>query len=967
MPPRSRKHFYLLIIAVSYMALPLYAAIEDIPFIPPVYNYTTNSYRAGNQNWAIAQGGNGMLYFGNDNGLLSFDGTNWHLHVLPNKLSVKSIYVDTSNTGERIYVGSFEEFGYFERDPANQLVYYSLKGLATDYEFHNDEVWTIYPFQNKIYFQTFSAIFVFDGKQVKGKQVETINPSPAVLYFFPFEEDTMYAQLINSDFCRFDGEVFHPVVSREQLGDDNVVAVLPRGNDRLLVTSKNGLFLYSELGNSLTRWRVSLDEELEDGIVNRALFTGDSYVFGMLNSGLYAMNEDGSRKWHIERHNGLNNNTVLALFLDRERNIWAALDNGISTIQIHSSLSFFEPADIQVGLVEDVLVHENNVYLATNQGIYYFPNKDGVLSRVPGFDIQSWFIKAFGDQVFVGHNQGTSLLQQGKEERIEGARTGGMDMKEGIIHGKNVLLESSYTSLYIYQKDISGSWVFSHRVDGFSDLIKNIEIDHAGNIWAGHMYKGVYRLRLDEALRTISVLENYVSLDTMRGNNTSSNHPIHVMKLRGRIVLSDGRRFYTYDDLDQAIIPYEQLNADLPGFGDTHRIVPVNDQLFWFIRNKEYALISFDDNRYTSVDRVPFNILNNPPNEGRGNVYITTNNISILCLNGGIAQYTLRDGEQQLSGELAIASIEVYDREMDSTYYLKTGNSGELSHRNNQIAFHFSFPEFSKKTFYLEGFLEGYDSRWGQANDQLIILYQNLPPGEYNLKARVVDSSQHVLSTLTYAFRINPPWYKTGWAFVSYILIFLIIIIIFIQAHVRRVVANKNKLFEEQEKKRLAQIDRQEREITSLKNERLESDLVYKGKQLASASMMIINHSEFLKGLRSTIQSQILSGKINRTEGVSLLNHIDNNITDEAEWDRFQENFDLIHENFFRRLKEEYPSLTPTDLKLCSLLRLNYSTKEIAEMLNLSVRGVETARYRLRKKLDLSESENLVNFMIEFK
>ena len=215
-----------------------------------------------------------MLYFGNDNGLLSFDGTNWHLHVLPNKLSVKSIYVDTSNTGERIYVGSFEEFGYFERDPANQLVYYSLKGLATDYEFHNDEVWTIYPFQNKIYFQTFSAIFVFDGKQVKGKQVETINPSPAVLYFFPFEEDTMYAQLINSDFCRFDGEVFHPVVSREQLGDDNVVAVLPRGNDRLLVTSKNGLFLYSELGNSLTRWRVSLDEELEDGIVNRALFTG---------------------------------------------------------------------------------------------------------------------------------------------------------------------------------------------------------------------------------------------------------------------------------------------------------------------------------------------------------------------------------------------------------------------------------------------------------------------------------------------------------------------------------------------------------------------------------------------------------------------------------------------------------------------------------------------------------------------
>lgn len=165
----------------------------------------------------------------------------------------------------------------------------------------------------------------------------------------------------------------------------------------------------------------------------------------------------------------------------------------------------------------------------------------------------------------------------------------------------------------------------------------------------------------------------------------------------------------------------------------------------------------------------------------------------------------------------------------------------------------------------------------------------------------------------------------------------------------------------------LAQIDRQEKEITALKNERLEADLVHKGKQLASASMMIINHSEFLKNLRSTIQSHILNGKINRTEGNLLLSQIANNITDEDEWIRFQENFDLIHENFFRELKKQYPSLTPTDLKLCSLLRLNYTTKEIAEMLNLSVRGVETARYRLRKKLELSENDNLVDFMIGFK
>ena len=131
--------------------------------------------------------------------------------------------------------------------------------------------------------------------------------------------------------------------------------------------------------------------------------------------------------------------------------------------------------------------------------------------------------------------------------------------------------------------------------------------------------------------------------------------------------------------------------------------------------------------------------------------------------------------------------------------------------------------------------------------------------------------------------------------------------------------------------------------------------------------MTLINHSELLKNLRENVQSLILTGKIHRYEGNELLKMIENNIPEEDEWNLFQSNFDLIHQNFFRNLKDRYPSLTPTDLKLCSLLRLNYSSKEIADMLNISIRGVEAARYRLRKKLSLGESDNLVDFMINFK
>jgi len=248
----------------------------------------------------IAQGSNGVIYVGNNNGLLSFEGVNWRLHPLPNNLSVKSIFIDSAITPERIYVGSFEEFGYFEPDQTNQLIYHSLKNLAKDYPFHNDEVWTIHPFNGKIYFQSFSAVFVYDGKTVT-----TMEPSPEVLYFFPVGEK-MFAQLINSDFYRFDGERFHRVFRRNQLNDDNVVAVLPFDDDYLLVTSKSGLFRFSENDQTLIPWKISAAPELQEAIINRAILSGNTqYVFGTLNSGVFAIDKEGNKLWHINRSNGL--------------------------------------------------------------------------------------------------------------------------------------------------------------------------------------------------------------------------------------------------------------------------------------------------------------------------------------------------------------------------------------------------------------------------------------------------------------------------------------------------------------------------------------------------------------------------------------------------------------------------------------------------------------------------------------
>ena len=80
----------------------------------------------------------------------------------------------------------------------------------------------------------------------------------------------------------------------------------------------------------------------------------------------------------------------------------------------------------------------------------------------------------------------------------------------------------------------------------------------------------------------------------------------------------------------------------------------------------------------------------------------------------------------------------------------------------------------------------------------------------------------------------------------------------------------------------------------------------------------------------------------------------------------FEESFNQLHDNFFKRLKQHYPDLTPGDLKLAAYLKMNLSSKEIAALLNISLRGIENKRYRLRRKMNLEPDDNLTEILINF-
>ena len=251
---------------------------NPVPFSPIVRNYSVLDYNAGNENWAVAQDERGVMYFGNNSGLLRYDGSRWKLFPLPTSGIVRAVYVASDR---RIYVGSFEEFGYFEQNDLNLLEYHSLKEQVKGFDFHNDEIWTIVEQGENIIFQSFGSYFIYDGKGTKGVRCPEL---PLNLFRIG---DTLYSQLINGGVCTFAGDKFIPLISRQELGDSDVLAGLPYPGGMLLLTRNSGGYIHTSSG--IRPWHTDSDEELKRHTVNRAVMTKDScYVIGTISNWLSA-------------------------------------------------------------------------------------------------------------------------------------------------------------------------------------------------------------------------------------------------------------------------------------------------------------------------------------------------------------------------------------------------------------------------------------------------------------------------------------------------------------------------------------------------------------------------------------------------------------------------------------------------------------------------------------------------------
>lgn len=193
---------------------------------PQIINYSNEVYKGGLQNWSVDQDASGMMYFGNNEGMMVFDGYHWTLYPLPNNTIVRSVAVDSSN---RVFVGGQDELGYFEANKWGELVYHSLVSLIAEDEQEFADVWRIEIVEDGVFFMTNNRIFRYHGQQI------SVDKPKDTWQFMAEVAGKLYAQGLGQGLMSYDEGYWKPLANHKDLENSPVTHLLPYSGDTLFV------------------------------------------------------------------------------------------------------------------------------------------------------------------------------------------------------------------------------------------------------------------------------------------------------------------------------------------------------------------------------------------------------------------------------------------------------------------------------------------------------------------------------------------------------------------------------------------------------------------------------------------------------------------------------------------------------------------------------------------------------------
>ena len=929
---------------------------------PHIRNFAKTDYKAGTQNWGITQDQMKFMYFANNDGVLQFDGLHWNLIEVSDNSPVRSIFTSNQNI---IYVGLFNDFGMLVKNQKGRFSYKSLRHLIPENITEFDDIWKIHETPYGIVFQAYDYLFI-----LKENSVEAIKPHSRFHFSFAVGERLFVQEPGIGLFEYTDGKTKR-VGWDSQLTGKEIWSIFPYKENGLLIgTARNGLYKFEN--GILEKWATPANELIENYKLFSSVSIGNNYfAYGTILNGVVITNTEGEIVQHINRDKGLQNNTVLSLFADQSQNLWLGLDNGIDYLEINSPVSFLLNNE-GLGTGYTCRIFNNNLYVGTNQGLFVrsfdnFSYRNTEFELVENTTGQVWFLDEFDGQLICGHNVGTFA--------VEGTRATKITDVEGIwkfIRLKNhpdLLLGGHYNGLILLQKNDSG-WQFLKKIKGFNESSRYLAQDEAGNIWMSHGAKGIFRITLNAEPDSVSEVKIYTAENGLPATMQNT-----LFQYNNKIFISSVTGIYEYRQADDSFIISEEMTELLKINSQLRTLEEDESGNIWFIAENESGVLrQNEDLTYTKIIS-PFKQLDERYVNGFEFIYPYSEKYVFWGIDQGFGLYS-SEFTKSYSQPFPSHITKVEVPHIDSTLYLPgLENTDELTipYKKNAFRFHYTAPFFEYgDRLEFSYLLENYTDNWSLWSENSFKDYTNLPAGEYvfKLKARNIYGIESGVST--FAFGISPPWYASAVAYYSYLALFLI----FVFALMKFIVQRMEKARKKEQEKHMAELKTRveefhhqglvaEKEIMKLKNEKLENEMVFRNKELANQTMSIIQKNQFLAKIKDELQRLRKKGdeEIQKNKLNTLLKKIDKEIDNKQQNHVFETYFDEVHNEFFTSLKSKYPQISPREMRLCAYIRMDLTSKEIAVLLNITERGVEIGRYRLRKKLELSRDTNLSTFL----
>ncbi|MBC7409607.1 MAG: histidine kinase, partial [Arcicella sp.] len=529
-------------------------AQELLPFVE---NYSKSNYQGDNQIWSVAQGNDNAMYFANNYYLLRYDGVKWEKYSLPNKTIIRSVMVDN----ERIYTGSYKEFGYWFRKQG-KMNYISISNKTKVFdESDNEEIWKIFKFNNKIYFQSFNGLFEFDGKLIKKNKFDFL-----VSYCFPVGNELLVAS-VEKGIYKMKNSKFEKM-QRWSLLENNVVHAIEKfQNKTYFFTKNNGVYVDDK--GVLSPWQNPLNDILKTANINAATFIKNSkLVIGTASKGVYLIDLKTDSCKNINRNNVLMNNSILSIGLDKENDLWLGLDNGIAHVEVNSPISIFYDNSGILGSVYSVASIPKGYLMASNHGIFKLEGDQFTL--VPSTEGQAWNISKINNKYLIGHNEGTFVYDKGLFYKLS-AIHGGWNVAKSNIN--NSYLQATYSGVIIYNDTDNLNKKIS--IAGLVKPIRYVAQNRKNEIWAADNNRGLYRILYNDNYETTAI-ENVTQLSKI-----SNDFGVKIFEFRNEVLFLINKFWYTYNSITNQLEKNELFNTN---FKNVSNIVSIDENYFLILQ-----------------------------------------------------------------------------------------------------------------------------------------------------------------------------------------------------------------------------------------------------------------------------------------------------------------------------------------------------------------------------------------------